>query len=200
MEQQELKNSIKELEKEKILLILGGDHSTTAKIYSFFQDEFSRMILFDAHNDKEEIESGVMCNWNIINYLEREIEKGLCFGYRYNRTNMPLSSKFQYISAIDFLNWNNIKQIIDKLIDYKNNIYISVDVFNQSEFPGVGFPVPGGIEIREFIRCLDYIILNTNKVIIDLCEFNPLVEKEVSLEAYKYIIYEIERLSNMKEN
>lgn len=97
MEQQELKNSIKELEKEKILLILGGDHSTTAKIYSFFQDEFSRMILFDAHNDKEEIESGVMCNWNIINYLEREIEKGLCFGYRYNRTNMPLSSKFQYI-------------------------------------------------------------------------------------------------------
>lgn len=198
----ELRAKILEMVDDNFLLILGGDHSTTAKIFSYLHGMISKIIIFDAHNDYEDsvIDLNTVSNWNFINSIENEIERGICLGYRYRNIHMPFCSKIEYITDIEFMNWSWVKNKLEQFNPENDRVYVSVDldVLNCTEFPGVGFGVPGGIALREFLRCLEYIISKYYKLVIDISEFNPLIEKEKSLEVYKYIINWIEVFNNKK--
>ncbi|MBS5825055.1 MAG: arginase family protein [Clostridium argentinense] len=182
------------IETGKNVLIFGGDHSTTEFIYSkVLKNKINNIIIFDAHNDYEKVFCGKVYNWNFINVLENYVESALFLGYRYKDENMIKCGRFIYLEDIDFLSPNYVKSILKEYCKGISTIYISIDldVLNPIEFPGVGFKVSGGISLRELLFAIKYISKYCNQLIIDIVEFNPIVEKTISLNVINRLIKEI---------
>lgn len=183
------------LEHNKIPIIIGGDHSTTAYIFHHIlnTDYQYGCIIFDAHNDYANVEHDEFYNWNVINRIKDFLTEGIVIGCREHRSDMPQCSKMKYIE--DSL-WNLREESVKKIKELckKNNfIYVSIDldVLNPSEFPGTGYPCAGGIFLRELIYFIQIIKESAKNIIIDIVEFNPLIEKEQSLRVIKRLITEI---------
>lgn len=179
------------------ILIWGGDHATTSFIYShILENPIKNIIIFDAHNDYDSnniAKEDRLYNWNVINTLEDYIDIGIVLGFRDKKYTMKESSKFRYIEDIDFYNFEKIKNILKGYCQERESIYVSLDldVLNPAEFPGVGFKVAGGISLRELIICLRIILKYSKQVVIDIVEFNPLIEKKDSIYILKRIFKEI---------
>lgn len=131
-----------------------------------------------------------MYNWNFINHIQDKFKDIFVLGYRYHDENM-FCPRAKLISDIDFLNIDNVINNIK--LSGNENVYVSIDldVIDPSDFPGTNFKVAGGINIRELLYVVRYIIENSAYCIVDICEFNPLVEKEQSLLFIDRLIQEI---------
>lgn len=180
---------------EDFVLILGGDHSTTAyNINNYFTNiKKWNLIIFDAHNDYSKINYEEYYNWNVINKIEDKINDGIIIGYRDKHENMPKCQKLHYIEDIDENFDREVKKYISKICNNNSNIYISidVDVINPCEFPGTGYKCAGGIFLRELLRYINFIKQRKKELIIDIVEFNPLIEQEKSILVLDRIIKEI---------
>ena len=200
MSQYTQKNLIK-FDNENILFF-GGDHSTTSKIINDVLSNAPRnIIIFDAHNDYENIFQETYKNWNVINFLEKLKFSGLLLGYRFDDLNMKKVSFLKYIRDTEF---QELRYVLDelKLFCIKSEVvYVSIDldVLNFVEFPGTGFRCAGGISLRELLICLNTIIENSKRLIVDIVEFNPLIEHEYSLEILKRLFYELKILMSSQE-
>lgn len=188
------KQIYRDLKNDKKILFIGSNHVCTTYIMNdILNIKFDNLYIFDAHCDFDnriEYEKN-RYNWNIINHIRKFIDNEIfVLGYRYFDKQMECSF-VNTITDLDFIDYDHILEVIAQSIS--KNIYISIDMdsINPVEFPGTSFKEPAGLYLRELITTVKKLIFNSNYCVIDICEFNPLIEKDMSLRAIERIIREI---------
>ncbi|WP_236979757.1 agmatinase family protein [Membranihabitans maritimus] len=183
------KKTQKLLQKDKKVLLIGGEHSTPLgylKALSGFHSNFG-ILQIDAHCDLRKSYEGLKYShasimYNVITEIP-EVSKlvqvgirDLCQEERDFSQSQPdkIHTYFdQKISLAKFKgeNWDRIcKFLIEKLPD---KVYISFDIDGLSPVncPNTGTPVPGGLSFNEAVYLIEKIHQSGRSVIgADLCE------------------------------
>lgn len=155
------------------ILTLGGDHSITFPILKAFSKFYPQIDIlhFDAHADLyDEFEGD---KYSHACPMARIMEGG--FAARLVQVGIRTLNTHQKEQAEKFgVEVYKMKDFdIDRIPQFKNPVYISVDMdgFDPAFAPGVSHPEPGGLSSREVIN----IIHRINQKIIgaDIVEYNP---------------------------
>lgn len=165
------------IKKDKLLVILGGEHSLTYGTYTAFPKD-TGYIVFDAHFDLRSEYAGVKLSHAA--YLRRIVEKNgaeniIHVGARSfvgEELAFLKEHKIKTITEKDIRDGKGPKLVNDLLSTFKKT-YVSVDldVLDPAFAPGVGNPEAVGITSRELfdmihameghkIACLDVVELN----------------------------------------
>lgn len=195
----ELKSKLSSRYSKEDIFIFGGDHCTTSFVFDHIIDTEKSIgiIIFDAHLDKGDISDGYY-NWNVLSWIEDSIESGMIIGTRHDYYKVLTPRKYKVYD--DIAVYENKEIILENIKEYFekfDTIYISldVDVLNVSDFPGVSFPMPGGLSLVNlvyFIRQIKEIKkIHGKNIIWDLVEYNPLVESTISNITLQRILTEI---------
>ncbi|HMU46278.1 MAG TPA: agmatinase family protein [Chitinophagaceae bacterium] len=177
------------LEKDKLVCILGGDHSTPLGYMKAIGEKHGQfgILQIDAHCDlRESYEGFVYSHASIMfNALKEipEIERLVQVGVRdYSQVEWEYikSSNFRVVTYFDKeiktrqfegQSWKTIaEEIVDKLPD-KVLISFDIDGLDRKLCPHTGTPVPGGFELEEVFFVFKKVIESGKKIIgFDLSE------------------------------
>ncbi|MBT7903789.1 arginase family protein [Candidatus Woesearchaeota archaeon] len=191
-------NQTKSNNKNKKIILIGGDHSIT---YSSFKAAAKHnpnlgLVLFDAHPDCEN-NFHPPTHEDFVKVLIREKilkpQNLIIIGLRSwdgKEKEFLDAEKIQYYT-MKKLTIEGISNICDGITETLNNwdsVYLSIDidVVDPAFAPGTGYCEPGGLTSRDLIYCLQRIKLLKNLKMIDLVEINPIKDittKTVSLGA-----------------
>ena len=166
------------IKKDKLLVILGGEHSLTYGTYTAFPKE-TGYIVFDAHFDLRSEYAGVKLSHAA--YLRRVVEKN-------GADNIIHVGARSYVGEeLAFLKENKIKTITEKDIrdgrgpklvkDFlstfkKTYVSVDLDVLDPAFAPGVGNPEAVGITSRELFDMI-YAMEGHKIACLDVVELNP---------------------------
>ncbi len=166
------------LQRNKQIVILGGEHLITLGSYTSFPKETGYLV-FDAHYDlRDEYADNKLSH---AAYLRRIVEK--CGA----ENIIHVGARAFVKDELSFLTEHNIKIISDKdiregygpklvkdAISTFDKIYTSfdLDVLDPAFAPGVGNPEANGITSREFFDMI-YSIEGTKVIGFDIVELNP---------------------------
>ncbi len=209
--------ALKILNKQKIPIVLGGDHSVPLgflKALSETYDNFG-ILHIDAHADLRKAYQGftfshasVMYNaaqlsgissivqlgirdycWEEDRYITNSQNRIVCFTDRYIQHELMEGRSWQELCA----------QIIDSL---PAKIYVSYDIdgLDPRFCPNTGTPVPGGLTTEQVNYLLECICESGRRIIgADLCEVSPHADKNnewdanvgarVLLDICMYVLY-----------
>jgi len=164
--------------KQRLLFILGGEHSITYGTYTSFPKE-TGYVVFDAHYDLRDEFADIKLSH--ASYLRRIVEE------RGPDNILHVGARAFVKEELEFLTKNKIKTITDKEIrdgngpkllkDYVSTfdrVYSSfdLDVLDPAFAPGVGNPEAVGITSRELFDMIH--TFDETKVIgVDIVELNP---------------------------
>ena len=177
------------LAKDKLVAVLGGDHSAPMGFYKAIAEKFGDfgILQIDAHCDLREAYEGfnyshasVMYNaLNEVPEIDRLVQVGIR-DYSQAEFDFVRSNKPRIVTYFDKEiktrvyegdSWKNIaEEIVSKLPE---QVYISFDIdgLDRKLCPHTGTPVPGGFEIEEVYYLLKKLITSGRKIIgFDLCE------------------------------
>jgi agmatinase len=188
------------LKKDKIPVIIGGDHSVTVEILKSFKDV--TVIYFDAHPDIISSMQGYY--GSVLSDVEVDLGKTIEIGIREPEIEELKNIKkknLQVITAYDFeekgLPWI-WEQISNKA---KGKVYVSVDldVFDPAFAPGVSSPVPGGLTFNQVLYLMKKIMFELDVVGMDIMELTPRydVDQKTSQLAVKLLL---EMIANHKKS
>ncbi len=164
--------------KDRLLVILGGEHSLTYGAYTSFPND-TGYIVFDAHYDLRD--SYADSDLSHAAYLRRIVEK------RGAENIVHVGARAYVNEELAFLKEHNIKTITDKDVRDGNGpkmvkdalssfkkIYVSVDldVLDPAFAPGVGTPEAVGITSRELFDMI-YVMNGVRISCLDIVELNP---------------------------
>jgi len=164
--------------KERLLVILGGEHSLTYGSYTSFPND-TGYIVFDAHYDLRD--SYADSELSHAAYLRRIVEK------RGAENIIHVGARAYVKEELAFLKEHNIKTITDKdiregkgqkmvkdvLSSFKKTyVSIDLDVLDPAFAPGVGTPEAVGITSRELFDMI-YAMDGTKISCLDIVELNP---------------------------
>jgi len=163
-----------EVLKDKIPIVLGGDHSITAEVLKQFKDV--TVIYFDAHPDV--IASMQHYFGSVLTDAEVDLGKCIEIGVRepeIEELKILKKERLQVITAEDFYEqglpwvWEQIKK------KAKGKVYVSVDldVFDPAFAPGVSTPVPGGLNFNQVLYLMKRIMKELDVVGFDIMELTP---------------------------
>ncbi len=174
-----VKKIITELQqRNKQLIILGGEHLITLGSYMSFPKE-TGYIVFDAHYDLRDEYADIKLSHAA--YLRRIVEQ------RGAENIIHVGARAFVKEELAFLTENKIKTISDKdirdgngpklvkdAISTFNKIYTSfdLDVLDPAFAPGVGNPESVGISSRELFDMI-YSLDGTKVICFDIAELNP---------------------------
>ncbi|HEX9845451.1 MAG TPA: agmatinase [Candidatus Nitrosotenuis sp.] len=164
--------------KNKLLVILGGEHSLTYGTYTAFPKD-TGYIVFDAHYDLRDGYADV--HLSHAAYLRRVVEK-------HGAENIIHVGARSFVKEeLAFLKEHNIKTISDKEIRNgdgpklvkdalsnfsKTYVSIDLDVLDPAFAPGVGNPEAVGITSREMFDMV-YAMGGSKISCVDIVELNP---------------------------
>lgn len=164
--------------KDKLLVILGGEHSLTYGTYTAFPKD-TGYIVFDAHYDLRDGYADVELSHAA--YLRRVVEK------RGAENIIHVGARSFVKEELAFLKEHNIKTISDKEIRNgdgpklvkdalsafsKTYVSIDLDVLDPAFAPGVGNPEAVGITSREMFDMV-YAMGGSKISCVDIVELNP---------------------------
>ncbi len=164
--------------KNKLLVILGGEHSLTYGTYTAFPKD-TGYIVFDAHYDLRDGYADV--HLSHAAYLRRVVEK------RGAENIVHVGARSFVKEELAFLKEHNIKTISDKDIRNgdgpklvkdalstfsKTYVSIDLDVLDPAFAPGVGNPEAVGITSREMFDMV-YAMSGSKISCVDIVELNP---------------------------
>jgi agmatinase len=175
--------TIKEIEKDAPLVLIGGEHTMTLAAVKALKPDF--FVVFDAHTDLRDDYLGFRLSHASVSRRISEIiepKNILQVGIRASCTEeLEYASK----NRINILNsvWihNNgleeTKKVLKEKTSQANRIYVSVDldVLDPSCMPGVGNPEAEGLTTHELITFLDSIV-DKRLIGFDIMELNPLMD------------------------
>lgn len=180
---------------EHLNLFIGGDHSITYFINSFQninKNPEKLLVIFDAHIDRFSGENNnfEVVNWNFLNYLEPFFSNIIIIGYRnffppYKNINNEKELTVIDIDQIKLDFQGSINDVASYCQDKEIYLSIDFDCLDPSIFPGVSYPIPGGLTFKELEYLLDVVFRYGNVKIVDIVEFNPQIEKDSSLIVVK---------------
>ena len=166
------------IKKDKLLVILGGEHSLTYGTYTAFPKD-TGYIVFDAHFDLRSEYAGVKLSHAA--YLRRVVEKNgaeniIHVGARsYVGEELAFlkEHKIKTITEKDIRDGKGPKLVNDLLSTFKKT-YVSVDldVLDPAFAPGVGNPEAVGITSRELFDMM-YAMEGHKIACLDVVELNP---------------------------
>lgn len=161
--------------KNKIPVIIGGDHSITAVALRHFPNV--AVLYFDSHPDiicsTHHYYGSVLCDAAV------DLKHSVAIGMREQEIEELQNMKKQNLLAISPLAieekgllwaWQQIKKRTAG-----KNIYLSLDldVFDPACAPGVSTPVPGGLHFTQMLFLLKHIMQERFVVGIDVMELTP---------------------------
>ncbi|MBI5146842.1 MAG: agmatinase [Thaumarchaeota archaeon] len=166
------------IKKDKLLIILGGEHSLTYGTYTAFPKD-TGYIVFDAHFDLRSEYAGVKLSHAA--YLRRIVEKNgaeniIHVGARSfvgEELAFLKEHKIKTITEKDIRDGKGPKLVNDMLSTFKKT-YVSVDldVLDPAFAPGVGNPEAVGITSRELFDMI-YAMEGHKIACLDVVELNP---------------------------
>ncbi|QLH08993.1 agmatinase [Candidatus Nitrosotenuis sp. DW1] len=166
------------IKKDRLLVILGGEHSLTYGTYTAFPKD-TGYIVFDAHFDLRSEYAGVRLSHAA--YLRRVVEKNgaeniIHVGARSfvgEELAFLKEHKIKTITEKDIRDGKGPKLVNDMLSTFKKT-YVSVDldVLDPAFAPGVGNPEAVGITSRELFDMI-YAMEGHKIACLDVVELNP---------------------------
>ncbi|MBM3905096.1 MAG: agmatinase [Thaumarchaeota archaeon] len=164
--------------KDRLLIILGGEHSLTYGTYMNVPKE-TGYIVFDAHYDLRDGYAGE--EFSHASYLRRVVEKKgadkiIHVGARsFVKEELAFlkENKIRTITDRDIRDGKGPKMVKDALSTF-DRTYVSVDldVLDPAFAPGVGNPEAVGITSRELFEMI-YSMQNNKISVLDVVELNP---------------------------
>lgn len=164
--------------RNKLMIILGGEHSLTFPTYTAFPND-TGYVVFDAHYDLRSQYAGV--NLSHAAYLRRVVEKNgaeniIHVGARsFVKEELAFlkENKIKTITDRDIRDGKGPKLVSDVLSTFKKT-YVSVDldVLDPAFAPGVGNPEAVGITSRELFDMI-YAMDGHKIACLDIVELNP---------------------------
>lgn len=187
-----IKHQVEEqLDKGKIVGVMGGDHSTPLGLIRALNDRYEDfgILQIDAHADLRRAYQGFTYSHASIMYNAlkcQNVSKLVQVGVRdcceqeaqmISASNGRITTFFDdEIKEAQYLGnqWGKLcKQIIDQLPEY---VYISFDIdgLDPRFCPNTGTPVPGGLDFQEAAYLIKTLVKSGRKIIgFDLCEVAP---------------------------
>lgn len=179
------------LERDKFVVMLGGDHSTSIGVVRAFARHFAGMsvLQLDAHADlRDEYEGNALSSATIMRRVLDVCPHTAQVGIRslsepeaqlVDERGLPLwlASDITRRERVGDREW--IGEVVRALAD-EVYVTIDIDVFDPSLVPGTGTPEPGGLGWYEVIDLLGAVAAAKRIIGFDVVEVSPLVESHVS--------------------
>jgi len=182
----------KHLDKNKLVALVGGDHSTPLGFMEALAEKYSGgfgILQFDAHCDLRKAYEGfeyshasIMYNALKIPQVKKLVQVGIR-DWCEEETNLINASKGRVKTFFDYQlkeqsyrsrSWVSICDDIVK--ELPKHVYISFDIdgLDAKLCPNTGTPVPGGLEFGEAVFLMEMIARSGKKIIgFDLNEVAP---------------------------
>lgn len=179
------------LSKNKIAIIVGGDHSTPFGAIKAYAEKYPGMgiLHIDAHSDTRDAYMGfthshasIMRNVSEkITGVKKIVQVGIrdfCEEeYSYTKKNKKFSVYFDQLISKRKIEGITFKKIADEIIkDLPDKVYISFDIdgLDPRFCPHTGTPVPGGLDYSEIIYLIVALAKSGKKIVgFDLVEVGP---------------------------
>ena len=164
------------LKKDKLVVMLGGEHSITAGAVAAYVEKYKNLsvLQLDAHADlRPEYQGWKYSHASVMSRL-REICPIVQVGIRsMDISEKPFSEKGRVFYAENIYNkidWHD--KAISKLTD-KVYVTIDLDVFDPGLLPSTGTPEPGGLGWYQVLEFLKKVNQKKNIVGFDVAELCP---------------------------
>jgi agmatinase len=204
------KEATKQLEKNKVVALLGGDHSTPLGLMQALatKHESYAILQIDAHADLRDAYEGfefshasIMFNALKIPQVSKLIQVGIRDYCEDEKNLIDSSDRIQTFFDSDIKHqqyegktWKDIcNQIVSTL---PNKIYLSLDIdgLDPKLCPNTGTPVPGGFEFEQVVYLIQKLVESKKQIIgFDINEVAP-GENEWDANVGARLLY---KLSNM---
>jgi len=166
------------IQKEKFVVLLGGEHSLSLGAVRAFKEAFPRLsvLQLDAHADLRDEYLGTKYGQACV--MRRIFE--LCPISQVGVRSLSWEEK-QFLSQTKLTpfymsNLASSAASIDKIVDsLSEDVYVTidVDVLDPSIMPAVGTPEPDGMSWRQILDIVEPVALHKHVVGFDLTEFCP---------------------------
>ena len=166
------------IQKEKFVVLLGGEHSLSLGAVRAFKEAFPRLsvLQLDAHADLRDEYLGTKYGQACV--MRRIFE--LCPISQVGVRSLSWEEK-QFLSQTKLTpfymsNLESSAASIDKIVDsLSEDVYVTidVDVLDPSIMPAVGTPEPDGMSWRQILDIVEPVALHKHVVGFDLTEFCP---------------------------
>lgn len=184
-------STIKQLNKNKIVGLVGGDHSTPLGFLEALAEKYSDfgILQFDAHCDLREAYEGfeyshasIMYNALKIPQIKKLVQVGIrdwCEAENdiINNSKGRVKTFFDYVIKHKMYEGRSWKEVCSEIISHlPQNIYISFDIdgLDPKLCPNTGTPVPGGLEFEQAVYLMSRVAASGKKIIgFDLNEVAP---------------------------
>jgi agmatinase len=163
------------LSKDKLPILLGGDHLVTLPIFEEIAQVYPNLYLLqlDAHTDlREDYLGETLSHSTVIRRVVDRLEKGRLFqvGIRSGtEEEFKLAKKIGSIVSSD---QRSLGTMVGRLRNRPVYITLDLDLFDPSLLPGVGTPEPGGFTFQEFISLLK-VLQSLHVIGFDIVELTP---------------------------
>lgn len=205
------------LEKDKIVALVGGDHSTPLGLIRAVAEREGEIgvLHIDAHADLRECYEGFTYShasimYNVINSIEgvtKLVQVGirdLCDSeYQLAQSNPKIEMIDDYTLARNRfcgVTWQaQCREIVAKL---PQNVYVSFDIdgLSPDNCPNTGTPVAGGLSFHEAVYLLNEVVESGRRIVgFDLCEVSPAKDSEWDANVGARILYKLCNLT-LKNN
>jgi agmatinase len=185
------------IEKNKVPVLIGGDHTITLASALVFSKDV-HFISLDAHADLRDEYEGSKINFACVARRIFEVNKNLIeIGVRSlskEEFNFANANKIKIYFKQDIekngLN-NTVKKIIKEISGKKVYLSIDFDCLDPSIAPGVRWLEPNGLTWNEILFILKEIIKNSKIVGFDLVEVSPIPGNNITEALASRLIYKI---------
>jgi agmatinase len=179
------------LKKNKIAVVVGGDHSTPLGAIKAYSEKYPDLGILhvDAHSDTREAYIGFQYSHASIMYnvleelpnIKKLVQVGIrdfCEAeFQYTKKNKKVSVYFDEVISSEKIKGVCFQKIAERIIsELPQNIYFSFDIdgLDPKYCPNTGTPVPGGLEYHELVYLLKEIIRQKKHLVgFDLVEVAP---------------------------
>jgi agmatinase len=176
-----LKSAAVIINKDQVLITLGGEHSITHPIVEAHQKVWEDVCVLtvDAHADLRDSYYGT--KFNHACPMRRLMELGIhvtALGVRsVDESEADLLNGDLRRTFLDYEYRGRYTDTLNEIIDSlpSKNVYISIDLdgVNPAEMPAVGNPVPGGLSWYELNSIIKAVAARKNVIGADVVELSP---------------------------
>ncbi|HPQ07671.1 MAG TPA: agmatinase family protein [Bacteroidia bacterium] len=195
------------LQQNKLVVLIGGDHSTPLGLIKAASKKFGNFSLLqiDAHADLRNAYQGFQYShasimYNVlkeVNQLEKLVQVGIrdfC-EEEYNITQTHSKVKTFYDKDIkhDLYRGDSWDRICNRIInELSEKVYISFDIdgLDPKLCPNTGTPVAGGFDTEQVLYLVEKIVLSGRKIIaFDINEVSPAKDNDWDANVAARLLY-----------
>lgn len=171
-----------ELNDDKLLITLGGEHSITPMITSRVLDVNATIVFLDAHADLRSSYLGEKYSHatpahHLLEQGHKIVMAGVRSMFEAEAVRVKEDENITFFSDRALQNPQVKEDFLNALANLEGDVYLSVDmdVFNPAYVPSVGTPQPGGMDWYDATEILQTLFSNKNVRVkgVDMVELIP---------------------------